>query len=389
MKKTLAKILCLALACVMAVGCFVSCGDDEEAYVIGASGPVTGVAAVYGEAVRNAAQMAIDEINANGGLNGVEFKLVFLDDKHDAGNISTNYASLVEQGMQVSLGTVTTAPGREFTKYSAQDNVFFLTPSATGDDIPGTAGNGFQMCFADGDQGKVAAEYVNGLFANKGKTIGILYNSADPYSSGIYTQFKAALDSTITTIDAAFTDDKLADFSGQISQLASCDFIFMPIYYTPASTFMKQAKDTIAPNATYYGCDGLDGIDGSIDGFNINDIPQEISMLSHFNSKATEGKAKEFIDKYVDKYGKDTLSQFGAAAYDCVYAIYGAMKNAIDSGKEIPTDITASALCDILKAEFNGGFTYSGVTGSDITWSASGKVQKDAVKYIVKAANAQ
>ncbi|MBQ8738447.1 MAG: ABC transporter substrate-binding protein [Clostridia bacterium] len=389
MKKTLAKILCLALACVMAVGCFVSCGDDEEAYVIGASGPVTGVAAVYGEAVRNAAQMAIDEINANGGLNGVEFKLVFLDDKHDAGNISTNYASLVEQGMQVSLGTVTTAPGREFTKYSAQDNVFFLTPSATGDDIPGTAGNGFQMCFADGDQGKVAAEYVNGLFANKGKTIGILYNSADPYSSGIYTQFKAALDSTITTIDAAFTDDKLADFSGQISQLASCDFIFMPIYYTPASTFMKQAKDTIAPNATYYGCDGLDGIDGSIDGFNINDIPQEISMLSHFNSKATEGKAKEFIDKYVDKYGKDTLSQFGAAAYDCVYAIYGAMKNAIDSGKEIPTDITASALCDILKAEFNGGFTYSGVTGSDITWSANGKVQKDAVKYIVKAANAQ
>lgn len=389
MKKTLAKILCLALACVMAVGCFVSCGDDEEAYVIGASGPVTGVAAVYGEAVRNAAQMAIDEINANGGLNGVEFKLVFLDDKHDAGNISTNYASLVEQGMQVSLGTVTTAPGREFTKYSAQDNVFFLTPSATGDDIPGTAGNGFQMCFADGDQGKVAAEYVNSLFANKGKTIGILYNSADPYSSGIYTQFKAALDSTITTIDAAFTDDKLADFSGQISQLASCDFIFMPIYYTPASTFMKQAKDTIAPNATYYGCDGLDGIDGSIDGFNINDIPQEISMLSHFNSKATEGKAKEFIDKYVDKYGKDTLSQFGAAAYDCVYAIYGAMKNAIDSGKEIPTDITASALCDILKAEFNGGFTYSGVTGSDITWSANGKVQKDAVKYIVKAANAQ
>ena len=389
MKKTIAKILCLALACVMAVGCFVSCGGDEEAYVIGASGPVTGPAAVYGEAVRNAAQMAIDEINEDGGLNGVEFKLVFLDDKHDAGNISTNYASLVEQGMQVSLGTVTTAPGREFTKYSAQDNVFFLTPSATGDDIPGTAGNGFQMCFADGDQGKVAAEYVNGLFAGQSKTIGILYNSADPYSSGIYTQFKAALDTSITTIDAAFTDDKLADFSGQISQLASCDFIFMPIYYTPASTFMKQAKDTIAPNATYYGCDGLDGIDGSIDGFNINEIPQEISMLSHFNSKATEGAAKTFIDNYVEKYGKDTLNQFGAAAYDCVYAIYGAMKKAVDSGKEIPTDISATELCELLKAEFNGGYTYSGVTGANVKWSTNGKVQKDAVKYIVKAANAQ
>ena len=275
MKRTIAKLLCLVMLAVMVLGAFAGCNKDEGTYVIGASGPVTGPAAVYGEAVRNAAQMAVDEINAQGGLNGNNFKLVFLDDKHDAGNISTNYASLVEQGMQVSLGTVTTAPGREFKNYASQDNVFFLTPSATGDDIPGTTGNGYQMCFADGDQGKVAAEYVNGLFPN-GKTIGILYNSADPYSSGIYTQFKASINANITTIDAAFTDDKLADFSGQIAQLASCDFIFMPIYYTPASTFMKQAKDTIAANAIYYGCDGLDGIDGAIDGFDITQIPQEI-----------------------------------------------------------------------------------------------------------------
>lgn len=389
MKKIISMLLCVVMLLGASVLCLTSCKKDEGKIVIGASGPVTGVAAVYGEAVRNAAQMAVDEINANGGLNGIEFKLVFLDDKHVADNISTNYASLVENGMQVSLGTVTTAPGREFTKYSAQDNVFFLTPSATGDDIPGTAGNGYQMCFADGDQGKVAANFVNSQFANQNKTIGILYNSADPYSSGIYTQFKASLDSSITTIDAAFTDDKLADFSGQISQLASCDFIFMPIYYTPASTFMKQAKDIIAPNATYYGCDGLDGIDGAIDGFNINEIPQEISMLSHFNSKADSGKAKEFIDKYTEKYGKDTLSQFGASAYDCVYAIYGAMKSAMDKGTEITSDISATDLCEILKAEFNGGYTYSGVTGENITWSAGGKVQKDAVKYVVKPANAQ
>jgi branched-chain amino acid transport system substrate-binding protein len=388
MKRTIAKLLCLVMLAVMVLGAFAGCNKDEGTYVIGASGPVTGPAAVYGEAVRNAAQMAVDEINAQGGLNGNNFKLVFLDDKHDAGNISTNYASLVEQGMQVSLGTVTTAPGREFKNYASQDNVFFLTPSATGDDIPGTTGNGYQMCFADGDQGKVAAEYVNGLFPN-GKTIGILYNSADPYSSGIYTQFKASINANITTIDAAFTDDKLADFSGQIAQLASCDFIFMPIYYTPASTFMKQAKDTIAANAIYYGCDGLDGIDGAIDGFDITQIPQEISMLSHFNSKATEGKAKEFIDNYVEKYGKDTLSQFGASAYDCVWAIYGAMKSAIANGTDIPTDISATDLCEILKAEFNGGYSYSGVTGTNITWSSNGKVVKNAVKYVVKAANAQ
>jgi branched-chain amino acid transport system substrate-binding protein len=112
-------------------------------------------------------------------------------------------------------------------------------------------------------------------------------------------------------------------------------------------------------------------------------------MLSHFNSKATEGMAKEYVDKYVAKYGKDTLNQFGASAYDCVYAIYNAMKAAIDGGKEIPSDITATELCEILKAEFNGDFTYTGVTGTDISWQDNGYVQKGAVKYIVKAANAQ
>ncbi len=388
MKRTLTKIICLALACMMAVCCFASCNGGDEEYVIGVSGPVTGVAAVYGEAVRNAAQMAVDEINEAGGLNGVKFKLVFIDDKHDANNISTNYASLMEQGMQVSLGTVTTAPGLEFAKYAKQDNVFFLTPSASGDKIPADD-NGYQMCFADGNQGLVAAQYVNSLFKNQGKTIGILYNSADPYSKGIYDQFKASIDASIATIDAAFTDDKLTDFSGQIQSLKDCDFVFMPIYYTPASTFMTQAKDIIAPNAVYYGCDGLDGIDSAIEGFDIKTIPQEVSMLSHFNSKATDGMAKEFIDKYVDKYGAGTLSQFGASAYDCVYAIYGAMKNAIDKGTEIPSDISATDLCEILKAEFNGGYTFSGVTGTNITWQTNGYVQKGAVKYVVKAANAQ
>ena len=111
-------------------------------------------------------------------------------------------------------------------------------------------------------------------------------------------------------------------------------------------------------------------------------------MLSQFNSKATDGAAKEFIDKYVAKYGKETLNQFGASAYDCVYAIYGAMKQAIDSGKEIPVTISASDLCDILKEQFQGGFTMSGVTGAKIAWDKNGYVNKSAIKYIIKEADA-
>ena len=384
------KIISLLLALTLCAGLLSACGsqvnyaENNTEFVIGLSGPLTGDAAMYGTAVLNSAKMAVDEINAAGGLNGVKFKLVAMDDMHDATKLPTNYASLFEGGMQVSLGTVTTAPGLEFTNLSAEDNVFFLTPSASGDDIP-VHSNGYQMCFADGNQGKVAAEFVNENY--KGQTIGVFYKSDEAYSDGIYSQFKDNLDPSITVLETSFTDANATDFSTQIDTLKNCGFIFMPTYYTPASLFMMQGKDIIAPNAIYYGCDGFDGID-NIDGFDISLIPQEVTMLSHFNSKATEGAAKTFIDKYTQKFGKDTLNQFGASAYDCVYAIYGAMKKAVDEGKDIPVTISASDLCDILKEQFEGGYTYvGGVTGESISWESNGFVNKGAIKYVIKEAN--
>lgn len=378
-KKALAAVMAIAM-----IFCLAGCGANYTAnnteFVIGVSGPLTGDAAVYGTAVKNSAQMAVDEINAAGGLNGVKFKLVVTDDTHDATKVAANYANMLEGGMQVSLGTVTTAPGLEFSKLSVEDNVFFITPSASGDDIP-EYDNGFQMCFADGNQGKVAANYINSLGLSK---IGIFYKSDDAYSNGIFKQFKDNIDSSIETVEAVFTGDA-QDFSSQISALKDCKFIFMPIYYQPATVFLTQAKDIIAADAVYYGCDGFDGLAGQLEDF--SEIPQEVSMLSHFDSNATEGAAAEFVKKYTDKFGTDTLNQFGASAYDCVYAIYGAMKSAIDNGTEIDVTISASDLCDILKEQFTSKYTYSGVTGNDITWEKGGYVNKEAVKYTLKTAN--
>ena len=387
----LMKVLSVVMALVLSLGILASCGtaevnyaENNTEYVIGVSGPLTGGAAMYGTAVKNAAQLAVDEINAAGGLNGVMFKLVVTDDMHDATKVATNYSSMLEGGMQLSLGTVTTGPGLEFTNLSADDNVFFLTPSASGDKIPAQP-NGYQMCFADGNQGKVAAEFVNANFA--GQTIGAFFKSDEAYSKGIFDQFKANLDPSVTVVETNFTTANETDFSTQIDTLKDCSFIFMPTYYTPASIFMIQAKDIMAADAVYYGCDGFDGID-NIPGFDITTIPQKVTMLSHFNSKAEDGKAKEFIDKYVDKFGGETLNQFGASAYDCVYALYGAMKAAIDAGKEIPVTISASDLCEILKEQFNGGYTLeNAVTGDSITWETSGYVNKGAIQYIIKDAN--
>ena len=392
MKKT--RIIAILTCAILCFTSLVGCGESKEKnytannkeFVIGVSGPLTGGAAVYGKAVQNSAQMAVDEINAAGGLNGIKFKLIAKDDKHDAANVATNYSTMLESGMQVSLGTVTTNPGLEFRNLSVEDNVFFLTPSASGDDIPQND-NGYQMCFADSNQGSVAADYVNEHY--KGQTIGVFYKSDDAYSKGIFKKFQDNLDKSIKIEESSFADTNDSDFSSQISKLKDCKFIFMPIYYTPAQNFMTQAKDTIAADAIYYGCDGFDGIDSSED-FDIKTIPQQVTMLSHFNSKATEGKAAEFIKKYTEKYPNETgtLNQFGASAYDCIYAIYGAMKEAMDAGKEIPVTISASDLCDILKDKFANGYTYkNGVTGDVITWDAKGYVKKEAVQYIVKEAN--
>ncbi|MBO5356435.1 MAG: ABC transporter substrate-binding protein [Clostridia bacterium] len=398
--RVLALILSIVL-CLGMVGMIASCGktnyaENNTKIKIGASGPLTGGAAMYGIAVKNSAQLAVDEINAKGGLNGIMFELVMLDDKHDANNISTNYASLYEGGMQVSLGTVTTKPGLEFKGYANADNVFFLTPSATGDDIPEFA-NGYQMCFADSDQGTASANVFNKDY--KGKKVGIFFKADDDYSVGIKNNFVKALDASFgTPVMASFTDATASSFTQQVSELKDCDVIFMPIYYDPAALFMKQGNGTVKADAIYYGCDGLDGID-AVDGFDIKSITQGVSYLSHFNSNTTEGAAKTYIDAYKAKYNDAPLNQFGAAAYDCVYAIYDAMKYATEkNGAEITATIAPEDLCDVLKSVFDSkDFQFRGITGapeedgkSIITWTdangnaTNGHVNKAPVSYTVK-----
>lgn len=399
------RILALVLAVIMvaSVSALTSCSGDgldvpkfsEETIKIGLTGPLTGGAAVYGTAVRNAARLAVHEINAAGGLKvgdkNILFSLEMLDDVHDATKVPGLYGELKKKGMQVSLGTVTTKPGLEFANLSKEDNLFFITPSATGDDIPANA-NGYQMCFADSNQGTEAAKWFNENYM--GKTVGVFYKSDDEYSKGIYDNFKANLDASFN-LDAhtATFQGEAATFDSQIQILKNCEVVFMPIYYTPASQFMTQANNTQNSIAVYYGCDGFDGID-AIEGFDINTVKQEVSYLSHFNSNAKEGPAKKFIDKYNETFdsSKEPINQFGASAYDCVYAIYEALKVAVANGKTVDGSTSASDMCNILTEVFQSdSFEFRGITGktvgdelSHIQWNDNGTVAKEAIKYVVK-----
>ena len=392
LKRVFAIVMTIAL-CFGMVAVLASCGggkttnyaENNEKIKVGISGPLTGGAAMYGQAVKNSAQLAIDEINANGGINGVMLELVAADDKHDATLVSTTYTTLYEGGCQLFLGTVTTKPGLQFKEYALEDGIFYLTPSASGDDIP-TEDGGFQMCFTDSNQGTASASYFNDTF-DASKKIGIFFKADDDYSVGIKNNFIKGLDDKFAKpVEASFTGEATM-FDAQISLLKDCDVIFMPIYYTPASQFMRQGVNKVNENAIYFGCDGFDGID-NVDGFNINSIPQEVSYLSHFDSTAKEGPAADYIAAYRAKYPDAPLNQFGAAAYDCVYAMVAALEK---SGKEITATMSAQEISDILLNEFKNGFVFNGVTGkcegenkSTIKWNADGTVDKEAVKYVVK-----
>ena len=405
MKNMFKKVMSFTLAATMAVGSMLtlaSCGEknyakNNETIKIGVSGPLTGGAAKYGVAVKNSAQMAVDEINAAGGLDGMMFELLALDDEHKKENVTTTYSAMYEDGMQISLGTVTTAPGLEFKELSYEDNVFALTPSATGDGITEHE-NTYQMCFSDSSQGTAAAKVFNEEY--KGKKVGVFYKTDDEYSMGIYENFMATLDASFKAdlVAAPFNGDSL-DFSSQVELLRNCDVVFLPVYTGPAAALMKKGADTLKADAVYYGCDGLDGVEaefGSMDEF--MKIPQEVSFLSHFNTNASEGTpAAEFVAKYNARFDeeKEPVNQFGAAAYDCVYAIYAALKTAKANGKEFDTTTSASDFCEILKEVFNSdSFVFHGITGkcegnnkSTITWSADGLVNKAADKYVVKEKN--
>lgn len=392
MRKSLKRFISVLLFAAVITVCFSACQKKDPAsytannttFKIGFSGPLSGNAALFGEADKNGAQMAIDEINEAGGLNGIKFELICRDDCHDYRKVKDNFFSLLEDGMQISLGCGTSTPCIEWKKYAQSENVFYLTPSASADECVDSASNGYQMCYANSKQGAVAANYINANY--KGKTIGLFYKTDDEYSVDIYNNFKETIDPEVRIIETSFSDANATEFSAQINKLKDCPLIFMPIYYSPASQFMTQAKNIMKRNTIYYCCDGIDGIDKMPD-FNINSITQEVSMISLFNMKSTDRISKEYVDKYISLYGKASLTQFSAAAYDSVYVIYQAMKAAADSGKSIDVSITASELCEIVKEQFANGIHFNGITGSDITWDEEGYIHRESVKYVVKQAD--
>ena len=383
MKKFISIMLVAAMAVTALTGCGSNSGSsskkDADKYYIGGIGPTTGATAIYGTAVKNGAQIAVDEINAAGGINGKQIEYRFEDDQNDAEKSVNAYNTLKDWGMQMLVGTTTTAPCIAVAGKTASDNMFQITPSASAPDVLSSGnGNIFQVCFTDPNQGIASAQYIA---ENKlAKKIGIIYDSSDVYSSGIEEKFEAeAKDKGLQIVSkAAFTADSKTDFGTQLQKAkdAGADLLFLPIYYQEASIILKQA-DTMGYKPKFFGVDGKDGI-LTVENFDTK-LAEDVMLLTPFAADAKDKAVQNFVKTYKEKY-KDTPNQFAADSYDAVYAL----KAAIEESKAT-TDMSASDMCDALKGAMTK-IKMQGLTGGKdgLTWNESGEVTKSPKAVIIK-----
>ncbi len=393
MKKTVSFVLVLSMAAALLAGCGGTTANNDaaagtestvngsaatdaagtdnttvegEAFRIGGIGPVTGGAAAYGIAVKNGAQLAVDEINAAGGINGVQIAFNFEDDEHDPEKAVNAYNTLKDWDMQMLMGTVTSGPCLAVSEETKNDNMFMLTPSGTAVDCV-QYDNAFRVCFSDPNQGGKSAEYIG---TNKiASKVAVIYDSSDVYSSGIYAEFaKKAPEYGIEIVAAeAFTSDNKTDFTIQLQKAkdGGAELVFLPIYYQEAALILSQANSMgFAP--MFFGCDGLDGI-LAVEDFDVA-LAEGVMLLTPFVADENEA-TKAFVNNYEAAYG-ETPIQFAANAYDAIYII----KAALEQAGATP-DMDASELCELIKTAMTE-ITVSGLTG-EMTWTADGEVNKE------------
>ncbi len=373
------RFFAAVMSLMLAVSCMGGCGRNEDegtTIKIGGIGPLTGSTATYGYAVKNGAELAVEEINAQGGINGYPVEFKFEDDENDTEKAVNAYNSLKDWGLDVLVGTVTSNPCVAVAAKTHEDNMFMITPSGTSLDCI-VYDNAFRLCFSDPAQGVASADYIyeHGL----GEKIAIIYDSSDVYSSGIYQKFKeeAEILGLEIVAEEAFTSDSKTDFKVQLQKARDrkADLIFLPIYYQEAALILQQA-DEMDYDVDFFGCDGLDGI-LNVKNFDYS-LAEDVMLLTPFTADSQDELSKHFVAAYAEKFNGEVPIQFAADAYDAVYAIKEAMEHA-----GVTPDMSVSEMCDLLKVSMTEIELY-GVTGSAITWGEDGEPDKEPKGMIIK-----
>ena len=382
------KFMCMLMAAAMTLS-MAACGskgddantddnaggasDGVQTFTVGTSGPLTGDNAIYGMAVKQGVELAVNEINASDST--IKFEFLSQDDEADGEKAVNAYNTMMDNGMQVLVGPTTTGASIAVADVCYNDRTFMLTPSASSTDVTAGKDNVFQVCFTDPNQGVGAADYMAENFA--GAKVAVIYRNDDAYSQGIRDTFvkeaeaKGAFEIVSET---TFTTDTASDFSVQLAgaQNAGADLVFLPIYYQPASIIFSQAK-AMGYAPTFFGVDGMDGI-LTMPGFDAS-LAEGLMLMTPFS--ATDEANQAFVDAYTAAYGTEP-NQFAADAYDGVYIVKAALEAA-----GCTADMSNEEICDALVSAMTS-LKFTGLTGTDMTWNAEGQVSKAPTAYVVK-----
>ena len=383
------KFMCMLMAAAMTLS-MAACGskgddantddnaggasDGVQTFMVGTSGPLTGDNAIYGMAVKQGVELAVNEINASD--SKIKFEFLSQDDEADGEKAVNAYNNMMDNGMQVLVGPTTTGASIAVADACYTDRTFMLTPSASSTDVTSGKDNVFQVCFTDPNQGSASADYMAENFADS--KIAVIYKNDDAYSQGIRDSFvsECSAKGLEVVYEGTFTTDTATDFSVQLTaaQTAGADLLFLPIYYTPAATILSQAHDmNYAP--TFFGVDGMDGI-LTLEGFDTS-LAEGVMLLTPFSADAQDEKTQAFVAEYTSRC-EDVPNQFAADAYDAVYIVAEALEKA-----GCTPDMSPEEICEAL-VQVMPEMSFDGLTGAGMTWDANGAVSKAPMAVVIE-----
>ena len=316
--------------------------DTDGKIVIGVISPNTGALAAYGNGIVTGADLAVEQINASGGILGHEVELIKTDDQSDPTECLNAFNSLVAQGVGLIVGSATSGCTSAITDAANEEEICLLAPTATADSITTEDDFIFRACYADSFQGAIAAAYAKQSGYAK---VGVVYCAADVYSKGLYDSFSAACAKYgIEVVDAQSTASlDVQDYTNQFAAMvkAGVDFVYAPFYYDVIGPYVVPQARAAGYTGIIMGADGYDTTpDYVVDGADLTAF-NKVYWTNHYDPSDTSEKVSSFVKAYEAKYGS-IPSAFSATGYDCVYMY----KAAIEAAGSCESTAVRDALAD-------------------------------------------
>lgn len=355
------KRIALVLVLILSVLALSACGgaaEESNVIKIGTIAPTTGQVAVYGQAVDTAVRLAVKDKNAAGGLLEKEIELIGYDNKGDITESVNAFNRLVDNdGIDVFIGAVISSTTLTLAPLAVETEIPMISATATNLEITPIGDNIFRACFIDPYQGVVLAQFASEEL--QAKTVGILFNTADDYSTGLADAFKAEFEAAggIVTNFEGYTGGSDKDFKSLLTKVKAeaPDVLFLPDYYNTVALIAEQAKE-VGVESTLIGGDGWDGVLGVT-----TEAVEGAYYAAHFAKDDPAENVQKFITEFKEETG-EMPNSFSALGYDAAMI----MMEAVESAGS--TD--SAAVVEALKAT-----SYEGVTGH-IEFDADGNPVK-------------